>query len=214
VSEPTGSDPLDELRRVDPVAPDRLPSASLARMSARVQEDIMSTNVSSPGRRRIVIPAVGAALAGIALVAVVVVGSVPASDPGIAVASASPGTQVAAASPSQLPQVGPVLAFCVERYSPKTLADRSFSFDGTVAKIAGDEVTFRVGRWFKGSAGDSVTLTATGMTGNAITSAGGPNLAVGERYLVAGEDHFAWACGFTQPYDPAVAAEWAAATGG
>jgi hypothetical protein len=214
VSEPTGSDPLDELRSADPVAPDRLPSASLARMSARVQEDIMSTNVSSAGRRRFVIPAAAAAtLAGIALV-VVVVGRGPAPDPGIAVASASPGTQIAAASPSPLLPVGPVSAFCMERYSPQTLADRSFSFDGTVARIAGDEVTFRVGHWFKGAAGDPITLTATGMTGTAITSAGGPHLAVGERYLVAGEDHFAWACGFTQPYDAAVAAEWAAATGG
>jgi hypothetical protein len=214
MSEPTGIDPLDELRRLDPVVPDRLPSASLARLSARVQEDIMSTNESSAGRRRFVIPAVAAALAGIALVAVVVVGRVPAADPGIAVASPSPGSQVAAASPSQLPPVGPVSASCVERYSPQTLADRSFSFDGTVDSIAGDEVTFRVGHWFKGAAGDSVTLTATGMTGTAITSVGGPHLEVGERYLVAGEEHFAWACGFTQPYDASVAAEWAAATSG
>lgn len=213
MSEPTGIDPLDELTRLDPAAPDRLPSASLARLSARVQEDIMSTNESSAVRRRFVIPAVAAALAGIALVAVVVARS-PAPDPGIAVASASPGTIVAAASPSPLAPGGPVLGFCVERYSPQTVAERAFSFDGTVAKIAGDEVTFRVGHWFKGAAADSVTLTATGMTGTAITSAGGPHLTVGERYLVAGEDHFAWACGFTQPYDPAVAAEWMAATGG
>jgi hypothetical protein len=214
VSESSGKDPFDELRRLDPVAPDRLPSASLARLSARVQEDIMSTNESSAGRRRFAIPAVGVALAGIALVAVVVVGRVPASDPGIAVASASPGTHVALASASQLPPVGPVSASCVEQYSPRTVAERAFSFDGTVAKIAGDEVTFLVGHWFKGDGRDSVTLTATGMTGTAITSAGGPHLVVGERYLVAGEDDFAWACGFTQPYDPAVAAEWAAATGG
>lgn len=213
MSQPTGIDPLDELRSLDPIVPDRLPSASLARLSARVQEDIMSTQQSSAGRRRFVIPAVAAVLAGIALVAIVV-GRMPASDPGSAVASASPGTQIAAASPSPLAPGGPVSAFCVERYSPQTVAERAFAFDGTVAKISGDEVTFRVGHWFKGAAGDSVTLTATGMTGNAITSAGGPNLAVGERYLVAGEDHFAWACGFTQPYDPSVAADWAAATGG
>ncbi|MCY7417302.1 MAG: hypothetical protein LH650_02185 [Chloroflexi bacterium] len=75
-------------------------------------------------------------------------------------------------------------------------------------------MTFRIDRSFKGAAADTVTLTATGMTGTAITSAGGPHRAVGERYLVAGEDHFAWACGFTQPYDAAVAAEWAQATGG
>ena len=63
MSESPGKDPLDELRRLDPVAPDRLPSASLARLSARVQEDTMSTNESSAVRRRFVIPAVGAALA-------------------------------------------------------------------------------------------------------------------------------------------------------
>jgi hypothetical protein len=37
------------------------------------------------------------------------------------------------------------------------------------------------------------------MTGTSVTSAGGPNLGVGERYLVAGDDEFVWACGFAQP---------------
>ena len=43
---------------------------------------------------------------------------------------------------------------------------------------------------------------------------GGPSLVVGHRYLVAGDDHFAWACGFTQAYDAAVAAQWSAALAG
>ena len=57
----------------------------------------------------------------------------------------------------------------------------------------------------------SITLTASGMTGTSVTSAGGPNLAVGERYLVAGDETFVWACGFTQAYDEGVAADWAEA---
>jgi hypothetical protein len=105
----------------------------------------------------------------------------------------------------------PGIGSCVATYSISTLAARDFAFDGTVAAIDGDQVTFRVGQAFKGNAGDEVTLTATGMTGTAVTSAGGPTLAVGGRYLVAGDDTFAWARGFTQTYDAGVAADWAGA---
>lgn len=71
----------------------------------------------------------------------------------------------------------------------------------------------RINESFAGGASpdSEVTLTATGMTGTSVTSAGGPSLAAGERYLVAGDAEFAWACGFTQPYDAAVAAQWAEA---
>lgn len=217
MSEPVGDDPLDQLRRVDPVDEDRLPSASLARMSARVREHTMQSNDSTPARRRLLIPAAAAAvLAGIALV-VIVGGARPAAapsggTPGIALAS--PSQPVSSAAPSPDGAGGVLTAFCIERYSPETVAKRDFAFDGTVTAIDGDEVSFRVGHRYSGPASDTVTLTATGMTGTAITSAGGPKLGLGERYLVAGDDHFVWACGFTQPYDPDVAAAWAAATGG
>ena len=110
--------------------------------------------------------------------------------------------------------IGTGSAACVEQYSPTTLANRSFAFDGSVSAIDGEQVTFTIGTAYRGAAGGTITLDAPGMTGTAITSAGGPNLAVGERYLVAGDDHFVWACGYTQPYDAAVGAEWAAALGG
>jgi hypothetical protein len=90
------------------------------------------------------------------------------------------------------------------------LRHRTVAFDGTVLSVAGDEVTFQVHTWYRGGGGERITLTATGMTGTTITSAGGPSLTDGSRYLVAGEDHFAWPCGYTQPYDPAVAGSWAA----
>lgn len=117
------------------------------------------------------------------------------------------------------PGVGPGGSFgsgsasCVEAYTPAALAHRSFAFDGTVSAINGESVTFTIGKAFKGPATQTVTLDAPGMTGSAITSIGGPKLAVGQRYLVAGDDHFAWACGYTQPYDAAIAAQWAAALG-
>lgn len=196
MTEPTRRDGLDELRNANPIDPDRLPSASLTRMSVRMQEMTMEATTERSRWRRRLLPS----LAGVALAAIAVVAILGNRGPG----------------PSILPggsnNVGS--ASCVEAYGPNTLAKRSFAFDGTVTGIAGDKVTFKVNAWYKGTAEETVTLTATGMTGTAITSAGGPNLAVGSRYLVAGEEHFAWACGFTQPYDPAVAAQWAGAFGG
>ena len=116
----------------------------------------------------------------------------------------------AAPAATQEPQPG--IGSCVETYSTTSLAARDFAFDGTVSSIDGEQVTFDVGSVYTGDVPASVTLTATGMTGSAITSGAGPSLVDGERYLVAGDDEFAWGCGFTQAYDEAVAAEWAEAT--
>lgn len=113
-------------------------------------------------------------------------------------------------APNETPGVG--IGSCVETYSGDTLANRDFAFDGTVTAIDGDSATFIVNEAFRGDLETSITLQAPGMTGTSVTSAGGPSLAKGERYLVAGDDQFVWACGFTQRYDEAVAAEWAEAT--
>lgn len=190
-------DPLDALRAADPVDADRLSSASLARIRARVSEDVMTT----PTRR---LPwgtrtlGLGAGVAAIAALALVVALGGRSVAPGI-----TPGGSVGTGSAS-----------CVEQYNKTAIRHRTFAFDGTVSAINGEQVTFTVGKAYRGAAGGTITLDATGMTGTTITSAGGPNLAVGERYLVAGDDHFVWACGYTQPYDATVAAEWAAALGG
>lgn len=110
--------------------------------------------------------------------------------------------------------IGTGSAACIEPYSPVAISHRTFAFEGTVVAIDGERVTFDVGSAWRGVEGSTVTLEAPGMTGTAITSAGGPNLVVGQRYLVAGDDRFVWGCGYTQPYDPAIAADWAAALGG
>ena len=185
-------DPLDELRRANPDTERRLPSESKARIWARIQEVTMDTEHKTRNRRAWGIGLAGAAVAGVVALALVVLNNdesaAPTDDPGTGIGS------------------------CVETYSPETLANREFGFDGTVTAINGDEVTFDASEYFVGSGDDQVTLTASGMTGTSITSGGGPNLVEGERYLVAGDDTFVWACGFTQPYDEAVAAEWADAT--
>lgn len=201
MTSPLDRDPLDELRRANPVDADRLPSASLARVRARVQEamNVEEQQLTPPARVRSRFPRWAAGIGAAGLAAVVVA----------AIVVGRGGTPVGTPGPS----TGPGAAMCVEQYSLDALKHRGFAFDGTVTSIAGDEVTFSVGARYLGSVAATVTLTATGMTGTTITSAGGPNLAIGDRYLVAGEDHFVWACGFTQPYDAGVAAQWKQATG-
>ena len=129
-----------------------------------------------------------------------------ATPPGVAIVE-SPGPTVAEPTGSVAPPPG--AASCVEKYSLATLGNRTIAFDGTVTSVRGSDVEFTVNKAFRGVSTSDVTLTAEGMTGTTITSGGGPTLRVGDRYLVAGEDHFAWACGFTQSYDPAVADQWA-----
>ena len=188
---PRSPDPLDELGHADPVRSTRAPSESKARVWARIQEATMDTS-SERTRRTPWALGVGAlALAAVAAVAVLVNGG---GNP----------------SPSQEP--GPNIGSCVETYSAETLANRDFAFDGIVTAIDGDSATFEVTEAFEGDLGDTITLQAAGMTGTSITSAGGPSLAEGQRYLVAGDDQFVWACGFTQPYNQIVAAQWAEAT--
>ena len=188
--------PLEALRAANPVLNDQLPSASLDRLRARVYEDSMSANtnrqpaITGRNRMRLGLGAVAA------LAFVLVLG-------------ANAGTWLAPGGTT-----GPGSAMCVEQYSLATLGNRAFAFDGTVTAITGERVTFAVGDAFRGVNGTTVTLDAPGMTGAAITSAGGPNLVLGGRYLVAGESTFAWACGYTQSYDAGVAATWSAALGG
>ncbi len=116
--------------------------------------------------------------------------------------------------PDPDPSGGPISASCVEAYNLDTLRNRGFAFDGTVSGISGDSVTFTVNESYRGLDSASITLTATGMTGTTISSVGGPSLVEGDRYLIAGDDHFVWACGFSQPYQPDVAAQWAATLAG
>lgn len=185
-------DPLDELRRANPDTESRSPSESRARVWVRIEEVTMN-DTKQPARSRAAwgLGLAGAAVAGVAALALML------NNGGSPAPSDDPGTGIGS---------------CVETYSAGALANRDFAFDGTVTAISDDEVTFAVTEHFVGSSGEEVTLTASGMTGTSITSVGGPILVEGERYLVAGDDTFAWACGFTQPYDENVAAEWADAT--
>jgi hypothetical protein len=182
------SDPIEELRHADPVGLGWPPSASKARVWARIQEATMEDITQGRrARRRLAFGLV--AIASAAVILAVAVRGVTAPNP----------------------QPGPGIGSCIETYTISALANRDFAIDGTVAVIDGDAVTFAVNEVFAGDVGEMLALTATGMTGAAVTSAGDTTLTMGERYLVAGDGAYAWGCGFTQPYDVLVAAEWAEA---
>lgn len=200
-------DEINDLRlaNVHPTTP--LTPEVKARLWAQIQEDVMSSSEArdtragtTTGQRFSRWALVFGAVAAAGLLAVTFAlggGRVDPSNIG----------RESDAPASNSPATG--MASCVETYSVAALAQRSWAFDGTVTNVAGDNVTFAVNETFRGDLGADVTVTATG---SAVSSAGGPVLEAGRRYLVAGEGKWAWACGFTQPYEAEVAAEWRDAT--
>ena len=106
---------------------------------------------------------------------------------------------------------GGATGMCIQ-FSLEELAARDFAFDGTVTGVTGDQASFTVNDGFWGvEDGASVTLTAgIGMIEESgVALDGGPLLVIGERYLISGDDVFAWTCGYSQVYDEAAAAQWA-----
>ncbi|HET9444585.1 MAG TPA: hypothetical protein VFO65_14765 [Acidimicrobiales bacterium] len=209
-------DEIDRLRAADPVEPASLPSATDPGPRALFERITMtpatrtppagaalSTTPPSPRRRPLLVGAAAAALA-----AVLAAGGWALTRDG---GSERPAGNDAATGP--ISPGGPSTGSCVELYGLDTLPHRELAFEGTVTAVEGDAVTFTVGRWFRGDRTPEVTLQgAEGLSG--LTSAGagagvGVGLRPGTRLLVAGDGGFAWSCGFTQPYDEAVARQWA-----
>lgn len=210
---PEPDDELARLRAADPLDQASLPSASDRKARALFERITMSdtttdTTDATPGspptepRRRALLLVAAAAAVMVALLAGAVM--LANDDP-------DPSQDVATPSDSDAPiSPGGATGSCVAVYDLETLADRDVAFDGTVESVAGDEVTFSVNRWYKESAGAGEAVTLSGAQSlSAITSAGpSAPLEPGTRLLVAGDGGFAWGCGFTQPYDPAVADQW------
>jgi hypothetical protein len=188
-------DPIDELRRANPLRDDQLPTSSRDRVWSRIQE----ARMVDKGQVRVTQWTIAAS--GVALVAVLVAA--------LTVGGAAPTEPPAGNDGSGGGAIGMCLAFTME-----DLQARDFAFDGTVTAINGNLATFTVNDGFWGvEDGASVTLQADLMVGEpeVVALEGGPQLIVGDRYLVSGDDDIAWSCGYTQVYDEATAAEWAAA---
>lgn len=204
MTEPTDPDPIELLRRSNPVAADQLPSANLARIRARVQEKVMTDIQAGAGpnlpqrRLRLTI-----GLAGVTATA--------------AVALLVFGPRVGAPSPS--PSDGGIgggagggTASCI-RFDLELLAQQGFAFDGTVTAIEGESVTFDVGKWYRGSGDSSVTLTQVGQGDGVVMEGVLVDFQVGSRYLVSGADGVITGCGYSQAWDASAAADWERAFG-
>lgn len=207
---PTGSDPIDRLRAADPVRADELPDASLARVTATVQEYIMADKQFDPTVRPSRGPLVwvgGLALVGVFALAV-------AFGSGLGIGGGNPGPIAAGPTPTVDPAGGGAAgggaASCIV-YDPSTLPTYEIVFDGTVTAVDGNQVTFDVNEGWKGAEG-SITLTAPeadiALTGPL------PDFQVGGRYLVTAFGDTINACGYTLDYDADTAADWAAAFAG
>ena len=207
MSMPNGSDPIDRLHAADPIRADDVPDASLARVSARIQEHIMSdiqnTPTTTPNRRPIAMVG-GLALAGAFALAIAFGSGLGAQALGPIAAAPTPSQ-----SPTQEPIGGGGMAMCLA-YDPATLPTFETVFDGTVTAIDGDQVTFDVNTGWKGADGN-VTLTAPD-TDVALTGST-PDFEVGGRYLVTAFESTVNGCGYTLDYDADTAATWAAAFG-
>jgi len=102
-------------------------------------------------------------------------------------------------------------ASCIDRFSPETLKEREWAFEGRIAGVRapsdpdssdpGDTVTlvtFDVVRWFWGGEGDTVTREVYADP----SSAGSIDDSVGADLLAAGDERYLWLCGFTQDASP------------
>lgn len=120
--------------------------------------------------------------------------------------------------------VGETVGSCVEQYSPQTLPNREWAFEGVIAAVESPvdspaeptseeagmgttTVTFDVERWFWGGTGDTVSLR----TYAAPSSAGEVEGSVGAHLLASGDAEFLWGCGFTQPFSDGVLQEFRSA---
>lgn len=187
----TPRDPIEELRRANPVRTEDLPTSSRDRLWARVEEAHMNEQASQPRLPKWMISIAGLAAAGTLALGVIQLANPPVSEP---VGGGGGGAA----------------GMCIV-YSTDLLRERQWAFDGTVTAISGNQVTFTVNTAFWGVTDASVTVTADQMTPPIqVGLDGGPELQVGARYLVTGDDQYAWACGYTQEYTEAAAAEWAA----
>jgi hypothetical protein len=209
MSMPTGSDPIDRLHAADPVRADDVPDASLARVTARVQEHIMSDkrfDPKVPPTRGPLAWAGGLALVGVVALAIVF-GTGILGGQGSTPVAVVPSPSENPAAPSENPAAGGGTASCLV-YDPANLPTFDIVFDGTVTAVDGDQVTFKVNTAWKG-VGDTVTLTVP-ETNIAITGPM-PEFKVDGRYLVTAFGSTINSCGYTLDYDAATAATWAAA---
>jgi len=210
-------DALSRLRDADPVAAGSLPSAHDPDARALLERITMNEPTEAAPRRPRRRLLVATAAAVLLLVLGLTYAAQREDDDGTRrPAATGPSVSIGDGDGQDQEPITPggSLASCVETYDLTTLENRSVAFDGSVTSVDGDEIGFRVNRWYRGGSGEEITLRGASTLGGVTT--GGPPLSLdpGERLLVAGDGGFAWSCGFTQPFDVAVARQWEQALAG
>ncbi|HVT75909.1 MAG TPA: hypothetical protein VHD87_02680 [Acidimicrobiales bacterium] len=205
---PDPDDELDALRAADPVDPASVPSADSPEARVLYERITMTqpsgADVVAQARRR------NRIIAAVATAIVVLGGASIALTRGDD--DTSPNTATATTRGGAISPGGASMGSCVETYDLTTLTHRETAFDGTVERVAGDKVTFKVNEWYRGAASGAesseVTLSGASTLGGQTSAGGAVSIDPGTRLLVAGDGGFAWSCGFTQPYSPTLARQW------
>lgn len=194
-------DPIDALRRVDPLDPLEVPQDTTGLHARALFQEVISMDTSEkteprrqPLKRRL---ALGVGMA-------------------VVVAAAAGGAYALLRDKAEEVIVGgdPIggdsMAMCLQ-YTDEMLLDQEYAFDGTLVSATGNgaDVVFEVHRWYKGGEAAEVTLHAEGFLNPESIALVGASLEVGQRYLVSGQGGFVWACGYTLTYDTELANHWA-----
>ena len=209
--QPFTGDPLEALRRADPLDPREMPPDTSGAHARALFQEVTSMNATDKGTapqrqpwlRRV---ALGAAAA--VIVAAVAGGA-------YALLRDKADEVIVGGEPIG----GDAMAMCIQ-YTDEMLAGLDVAFDGTLVSLTpieassevdfgGATAVFEVHRWFKGGEGTEFTMTAPWPIGPESIALVGATLEVGQRYLVSGDDGYVWACGYTLTYDTALADHWA-----
>lgn len=210
-------DALARLRAANPVPPDEVAALSTTARARALRAEIVMQTESNPRSPESTSPHPAPTgprwqrplVAGLAAVLLTAVGTVAALQ--LAADEPAPADVVAGDQVEVDPIMpGGGMALCVATYTPETLVEREVAFLGTVTAIEGDEVTFEVEEAFRGTAEGPLTLGGAEFLSTPNPDNVNP-IAVGERYLVAGDGGFAWGCGFTHLHSEELAEEWRAA---
>lgn len=98
-----------------------------------------------------------------------------------------------------LPDASAVTARCMVP-SAQVLTDQEVAFEGTVAEMTEETVTFEVGEWFRG--GDSATVEVEAVEEALQQVIVAPDFVEGRRYLVSASGGLVTLCGFSEEADP------------
>lgn len=197
------------LRAADPAA--ALPPAGPERV-ARLLEDTMDDRTTPTGTRRSMLPWLAAAAA---VVLVAVLGFQTLGNDAAPTATDSPSAPTSEQATTQTLEVGQAAGTTGKCLPPSAeyLAGATTAFSGEVTGLQDGLATLTVDTWYAGDETDQVVVRAPSEDLQALL--GAVAFEEGGRYLVAATDTGAvMVCGFSAPYDEALAAMYAEAFGG